>query len=131
LEVKFAFLCDFAEESGGKLHALGVGVDQIQTPAVPATHAQLSVVVAFSYEGAETGAQSLTLRVIDADGHGIVPPVDGQLTLNDPGSPLGHARIVFQLAGVQFQRYGDYAVEIAVAGATLASLPLRVVASSP
>ncbi len=127
MDLNFAFLCDFAEESGGKVHALGVGVDQIQAPVVPAIHPHLSVVVAFSYESADVGAQSLVMRVIDADGHSIVPPVDGQLTLNDPGAPTGQARVIFQLAGVQFQRYGDYAVEVAVAGVTVASLPLRVV----
>ena len=127
MEVKFAFLCDFAEESGGKVHALGIGVDQIQTPVVPATHPQLSVVVAFSYAGSDTGTQPLAIRIIDADGHGIIPPIDGELTLNDPGGAVGQGRVLFQLTGLQFQRYGDYAIEVAIAGVSVASLPLRVV----
>ena len=126
MEVKFAFLCDFAEESGGKVHARGVGVDQIQTPVVPATHPQLSVVVAFSYEGSDAGTQALAIRVIDADGHGIIPSIEGHLTLNDPGGAVGQGRVLFQLTGVQFQRYGDYAVEVAIAGVSVASLPLTV-----
>ena len=127
MELKFAFLCDFAEESGGKVHALGIGVDQIQTPVVPATHPQLSAVVAFSYEGSDTGTQALTVRVIDADGRGIIPPIEGELTLGDPGSVVGNGRVLFQLTGVEFQRYGDYAVEVGIGGVTVASLPLKVV----
>ena len=29
MEVDFAFISDYAEESGGKLHALGIGIDTI------------------------------------------------------------------------------------------------------
>jgi hypothetical protein len=127
LDVQYAFLCDFAEESGGKVHALGVGIDQVQMPVVPATHPQLSVAVAFGYEGSEARTRALVIRVIDADGHGIIPPIDGQLTLNDPGGAVGHGRVLVQLTGVQFQHYGDYAVEVAIARVNVASLPLRVV----
>ena len=43
VRLEFAFLSDFAEESGGKLHALGIGVDAVHAPAVPARHPQLTM----------------------------------------------------------------------------------------
>ena len=126
MDVIFAFLCDFAEESGGKVHALGVGIDHIRTSSLPATQPPLSVVLAFRFERSDEGVKWLAIRVIDPDGGDVVPPIDGQLTLTDPGDAVGAARVISQLLGVQFLQYGEYAVEVAIGGLPLVSLPLSV-----
>lgn len=130
MQVDFAFLCDAAQDSGGKLHALGVGIDRILAPQLPTVHPMLMVVVQVRYSVAEAGTKPLAIRVVDADGDDLIPPIDQEIQFPDPkGSPTGTARLVLQLGGLRFERYGDYAIHIAVSGTDIASLPLAV--SSP
>src|SRR5438876_8871908 len=100
----FAFLFDYAQESGGKLSALGIGIDQIQAPAVPTTQPTISVVVSFLYQADEVGTTAMSARFIDADGNNIVPPIEGHLMLTEPVLATGIGRLVLQLNSLQFQR---------------------------
>jgi hypothetical protein len=127
LDVEFAFLCDAALESGGKVSALGIGIDQITAAAVPAVHPMLGVVVGFRYIVTESGTKKVEVRLIDADGGNVVPPVEGEMVLADPTDGLsGRGNLILQLGGLQFPKYGQYSVEIGVGGQSIASIPLRV-----
>ncbi len=128
MDLEFAFLCDSAQESGGKIHALGIGFDSIAAASVPVTHPMLSVVAQIRYSVAEAGQKALAIRAIDADGGNIVNPIDGQVEF--PVPPRGStsiARLIIALGGVNFASYGDYAVHIALNGNEVARLPLTVV----
>lgn len=130
MDVDFAFVCDAAQDSGGKLHALGIGIDRLYAPEVPTTHPMLVVVVQVRYSVVEAGTKPLAIRVVDADGGDLIPPIDQEIQFPDPrGSPTGTARLVLQLGGLRFERFGDYAIHIAISGTDIASLPLAV--SSP
>ena len=129
MDVQFAFLCDFAEDdASGKLHALGIGIDQITANAVPAVHPLLTIVASLGYTGAEAGTKPIAVRVVDADGAHITPPIDAEIALGEPsGGTRGRARLVFNLSGLQFAAYGDYEVQVALAGVSVATLPIRVI----
>ena len=59
MDVDYAFLCDSAQESGGKVHALGIGIDGIFAPVLPATHSVV-LVAQFRYWAAEAGSRIAT-----------------------------------------------------------------------
>jgi hypothetical protein len=128
VNVEFAFLCDQAQESGGKVHALGIGFDSILAPSVPMTHPLLTVVAQLRYSIAEAGAKALTIRAVNADGQNIVNPIARQIEFpTPPRRPTNIARLIIALNAVQFASYGDYSVHVAVNGSEVARLPLTVV----
>lgn len=127
MNLDFAFLCDSAQESGGKVHALGIGIDTINAAQVPVTHPLLTVVVQLRYSVAEAGDKSLAVRLIDADGREVVNAVGGTIAFPTPeGARTNTARLIVAFGGVNFAAYGDYAVHVAINGAEVADLPVAV-----
>jgi hypothetical protein len=128
VNVEFAFLCDSAQESGGKIHALGIGFDSILAQSVPAIHPMLTVVAQLRYSIAEAGMKALAIRAVDADGQNIVNPIDRQIAFPEPPRrPTNTARLIIALTSVRFASYGDYSVHVAINGSEVARLPLTVV----
>src|SRR5438132_12286637 len=63
-----AFLADAVQASGGKLHALGIGWQVIQTTAFPARHDRVGIGLIVRTVAAEAGQHTLTLTLLDPDG---------------------------------------------------------------
>jgi len=123
----FAFLCDAAQDSGGKLHALGIGVDVLHAASLPAVHPHLSLVVRFAYGREDEGNHDFSIAVLDADGKNMVAPVGGQMTLRLSGEETaGGANLVVDLQNAQFTTYGPHEVSVSVDGRAFATLPLAV-----
>ena len=117
----YSFLCDFAQESGGKIHALGIGWTDIHAPSVPATHPQLSFVASLHGTIAEAGTKRVELRLIDADGADVMPRLEASLefAVNAPATE-GRMNLIFNLNGIEFPRYGQYAFHLVVQGNEMA-----------
>lgn len=127
MDLGFAFLCDAAQDSGGKLHALGIGVDVLHAASMPAVHARLSLVVRFAYGREDEGSHDFSIAVLDADGKDVVAPVGGQMTLRLNGEDTaGGANLVVDLQNAQFTTYGPHEVSVKVDGRVIAMLPLAV-----
>ncbi len=127
MDLGFAFLCDAAQDSGGKLHALGIGVDTLHASSLPAVHPHLSLVVRFAYGAEDVGDHEFAIAVLDADGRDVVSPVGGQMTLRLNGEDTtGGANLVVDLQNAQFTTYGPHEVSVRVDGETFATLPIAV-----
>src|SRR5438876_9772509 len=63
-----AFLADAVQASGGKLHALGIGWQVIQTTAFPARHDRVGIGLIVRTVAAEAGQHTLTLTLLDPEG---------------------------------------------------------------
>lgn len=127
MDVDFAFLSDFAEESGGKLHALGIGIDTIHAHEVPTRHPQLTIVAQIRYSSAEAGSHRLEVRGFDADGQDIVDKVEGELPLPPiTGGTSGTARVLVNLVGVNFPAYGDHSFHLVIGGIEVSRAAVRV-----
>src|SRR5947208_14471709 len=63
-----AFLADAVQASGGKLHALGIGWQVIQTTAFPARHDRIGIGLIVRTVAAEAGQHTLTLTLLDPEG---------------------------------------------------------------
>ncbi len=126
MKARHAFLCDFAEESGGKIHALGVGIDRIQAAATPVTHQMLSLVADIEYAHAEAGDKSLSIELIDADGKPIRAQATIPVSFATPDGPRGPARVVVQVPNLQFDSFGEYSFQVTIDGHSVAELRLSV-----
>ncbi len=127
MELGFAFLCDAAQDSGGKLHALGIGVDALHVSSLPAVHPRLSLVVRLVYGAKDVGDHQFAISVLDADGQSVVSPVGGQMTLRlNRDDTTGGANLVEDLQNAQFTTYGPHEVALSVDGHDFATLPLAV-----
>ena len=128
MELKFAFIADYAQQSGGKLHAIGIGWDTIYAKTLPATHPMLSFVAEIEGTIAETGTKDVSLRIIDADGGDVGPPLQHQIPFDVKAPQLaGKIQVVIQIGNLQFQKFGAYALHLVMQGNEMATLPFRVI----
>jgi len=128
MQVDYAFICDYAEAKD-KVNALGIGFERIYAKNVPVKHPHFSVVVQMKFTRTEAGPKAIQIHLTDADGTDIIPPINGQITVNapPPGVLEGTTRMVMEFAGVEFKNYGDYAVRVNLATQEVVSIPLSVV----
>ncbi len=135
MEVAFAFLCDYADTSGPKLTAVGVGLDTIHAAEVPVRHHAMYAVAAFSFTRAEAerGRKQVGIHIVDADGVPVMPAIDLDMPVEAPqlGYNYRTNRIALALQGLTFPKFGDYSVSWLVDGMEVRTLPLKVVQSVP
>ncbi|MDO9445374.1 MAG: hypothetical protein Q7K37_08645 [Dehalococcoidia bacterium] len=135
MRVDFAFLCDSAAESNGKIHALGIGLEQIGATSLPAVHPRAVAVVRFSFSRDDVGLLDFVVYVRDADWREAITPVQGEmaLTMADEASQM-RANMVIELQQLTLQAYGPHEVQVRVDGDEAVALRFEVVpmpASTP
>ena len=76
---------------------------------------------------AESGTKRIELRLIDADGTDVVPPVTTDLDFVIQAPALeGALCIILNLNGVTFPKFGQYAFHLVVQGNEMARAPFSV-----
>ena len=133
MEVTFAFLCDYADTTGPKLTAVGVGLDTIHAAEVPAKHHLMYAVAGFTFTRAETqsGRKQIGIHMVDADGVPVMPSIKLDVSMEAPQSGYSYRtqRVALALQGLTFAKYGDYSVSWLLDGMEVKTLPLKVVPS--
>lgn len=126
MQCEFFFVCDYAQQSGGKLHAIGIGWNVILAPMLPVTQC-ISFAANIRGSIAEVGTKDVALRLIDADGVDVMPPFQVQIAF-DVKPPLREGRIelALQLNGVEFKKYGSYAAHLLIQGYEIGNWPFDV-----
>ena len=127
MDIDFAFLCDHADASGGKLDAIGIGIDTLFATKLPHVQPQLFFVAQLRAQVTEEGAHPLKLTLIDADGANVVS-LNGQVTVGRPqrGTEMA-ARILLRLGNVSFKAEGDYSFRLVLDNQEAVRIPVRVV----
>lgn len=127
-----AFICDYALEAGGKVHAVGIGWTNIQTSLMPVTHSTMTLVVRLSGSIAEAGTKEVGLKLIDADGANVLAPFEREVEfVVDPPALEGQMNIVANFNAVMFEKYGQYAFHVLVQGTEMARVPFTITEISP
>jgi hypothetical protein len=127
MEIEFAFLCDYAQQES-KLNAIGIGWDTIMAPELPVRHTIMTFVARLRGSITEAGVKDVTIRIIDADGQDVIPAVMQQMQFNVQAPALfGFLNVVIQLGGLEFQKYGAYAIHLLLSGNELARVAFQVV----
>ncbi len=132
MEVNFAFLCDYASQSGGKMTAVGIGINTIYAAKVPHKHPLFFSVLNIKHSSTEIGPKQVGMHLIDEDGNPVIPPLDATINVSSPPTGLVYTNqnIVLQMRDVVFPDYGDYTVSWLLGGQEIKTVPLRV-ASPP
>ena len=126
MDIDFAFLCDHANATGGKLDAIGIGIDTLFATKLPHAQPQLFFVAQLRAQITEEGIHPLKLNLIDADG-GSVVSVSGQANVGRPQRGTeAVARILLRLVNVSFKAEGDYSFRLVLDNQEAVRIPLRV-----
>ena len=126
MERQFAFVCDYAEQDN-KLHAVGIGWETIYTANIPCIHPVMCFVAGLRGTIAEAGTKNVSLRLIDADGEDVIPPMHHQVPFEVKQPQLeANLRVVLNLVNIQFKKYGPYAIHLVVQGNDMGSISFYV-----
>ncbi len=128
MDVTVAVLADYANVSqDGKLNVMGI-FQEINAPSLPFPLPQMYLVLTFEAGPAEFGSEKeLRIVLVDSDGNEKIS-LEGQVQVPRPprrGSPA-YINEAIGLAGVPFEKAGDYHFAILVGGETKETVPLHV-----
>lgn len=128
MEVNFAFLCDYADHTGGKMAAIGIGFDTIFGASVPIRHSLFFAVISLKFAITEVGAKQVSMHLIDVDGRDILPPMESTINVLSPPSGFMYRNhnIALRMEGVTFPRYGDYTVSWVLNSQEIKNIPLKL-----
>jgi hypothetical protein len=127
MDVEFAFLCDAALESGGKVHVLGLGITEVGAVRLPAVHGRISLVTRIAFRRADQGKRHFVVRVRDGDGQVIAPEVQGEMELRLASDvPLARANMLIDLTNLEFKSWGPHEVTVTIDGDEVVNVALEV-----
>ena len=126
MQVEILAICDSANDYQGRLCLLGA-FDIIHARTFPATHSLCAIALRLRFTRIENGNHSVRLHFVNEDGELILPPLETQLGV-DCSEEIGSAstNLVLAVQSLPLERPGDYAINLAVDGHQLASIPLFV-----
>ena len=133
MDMQIAVLCDAATDNNGKLNILGT-FDTIHTNQLPAVHPQCSIALRMSFNKVEEGQHKLKLHFVDEDGKLVMPSIDIPVEVVVPEDSIFLSRnFIVNIQQLKFQNPGFYAINIALDGSQVGSIPLVVkkMASKP
>ncbi len=133
MQVEILALCDAASDYQGRLCLLGA-FDVIHAINFPATHPHCAIALRLRFARIENGSHGVRLHFVDDDGNMILPPLDGQITVNCADSiDSVSTNLILAVQGLQLKAPGNYAINLAVDGRQSATIPLyvRAVPSHP
>lgn len=128
MDVTVAVLADYANVSkDGKLNIMGI-FQEINPPTLPFSLPQMYLVLSLSAGPAESGAtRDMRIALLHSDGEEVLT-VEAEMPVPSPTRPGSRAYIneAIGLAGVTFERPGDYAFSLLIGDDEKASVPLHV-----
>jgi len=127
MQIELFSLCDAATADAGKMNILGI-FDTINTTKMPAVHPQCTIALRLRFSAMEAGAHNIQVDFVNADGKYIIPSAKGRINVNiSKDSMSGIANLILNIQGLKLEKYGEYAVRLAVDGRQEGvSLPLIV-----
>jgi len=126
MDIEVFTLCDAAADYQGRLSILGI-FDTIFSANLPAAHPQCSVALRIRFKKVEVGNHNLTLHIVDYDGNPVIPPLNGQFAIQLAGQDqVGAINLILNLQGLIFKSFGGHAVNLAIDGREIGSLPFSI-----
>jgi hypothetical protein len=127
MQIQTAVLCDSAADYGGRLCILGA-FDTLFARQFPVVHPHCALALRLCFFAEDEGEMKLGIRLTNADGQPITPPIEPRLTIQLGNDVSFMTRnLVLNLQGLSFPTAGEYALQILCEGASLMEIPLRLV----
>ena len=125
MNVEIIALCDAATDQNGKLNILGA-FDTIFAKSLPVVHPQCAVALRLRFQRIEQGNHKITLHLVDEDGNLVIPSIDADLHQASQKQDSASVNLVLNIQKLKLEKYGLYAVNLAVDGRQEASVPFYV-----
>jgi len=128
MRVDLAVLADYATTTQDqKLVVVGV-FDTIIVTELPAAHRSLHLALRVCFGPADSGPHTLVVRLVDPDGHEVIPALQADFSADVPEDPDAEdaLQMVLEIGNVPFAIAGPHAVDILVDGRYEETVPLRI-----
>ncbi len=126
MNIEAFLLCDAATDQLGKLNVLGA-FDNIYFQKVPAQYPACALAARVRFEKIEEGNHPIRIFIMDEDGASIGPKLEGGISVRVAQHySTSVANLILNMRGLEFKRFGNYQVDLAIDGNIVASLPLRI-----
>lgn len=126
MRIAAMLLADAANETrDAKINLLGAGFDSWPRRQFPA-RAEVVVYLRIEILSSEAGQHTVVLDLIDADGHRVIPPIQGQFDA-PPGPPMYRYLNVIYGCRFDIPRAGDYRFAAIIDGHEAGYCPVRAV----
>lgn len=116
-------LCDFAQESDGKLTVIG-SFDTIYSRRFPAVHPSMYLAIRIRFFIHESGRHTIAIGFASPEGGEALKPIEGEIHVGDFAASSRVVHSVFSLVNTPFEREGAYGITLRVDGHELLSSPL-------
>ncbi|GMO34367.1 MAG: hypothetical protein Ta2F_10500 [Termitinemataceae bacterium] len=118
-------LCDFAQESGGKLTVVGT-FDTIISRNFPCVHPQLSVVIRLRFTIGEFAKHDFRIETRDLDGEMSMEGVGGTIEVSGVGNATAVSHLVFNINNLRIKGPGVVNFILYIDGKEISSIPLYI-----
>lgn len=127
MEVRYTFICDCANISReGKLNVMGI-LNTIYAPQFPFAHPAMVYVAGIEARKSEAGKHQIRVNIVDADGHDITSPLQGELNIS-PNVPLRSTHnVILNINNLKIQKPGTYSIELIIDNQHAQSNELHIV----
>ena len=127
MNIEAFLLCDCATDTQGKLNVLGA-FDRLFVRQMSCVHPACTVACRIRFTRVEQGEHKIRLNIMDEDGNTIGPKqLGGNINVRfKEGTDSVVMNFVLHFQRLKFEKYGQYQIDLALDGRSLASLPLYV-----
>jgi hypothetical protein len=95
-------------------------------------HSHCACAFRIRFNRVEAGEHKVRINIVNQDGKGIVPPIEGGLTVQIPenqGTQVNN--LIINMQGLRFPEAGHYSLDLAIDGRHELSLPINIQWLSP
>ena len=118
-------LCDFAQESDGKMTVVGA-FDTIYARQFPAVHPFMCLALRLRFYIHEAGKHAMHIAFVGPSGDDAVGPIEGELSVGDFAGSSRVVHSVFTFANTPMQREGAVGITLSIDGREVLTSPLYV-----
>jgi len=118
-------LCDFAQESDGKLTVVGA-FDTIYARQFPAVHPFMCLAMRVRFFIHESGTHQMKIAFAAPDGSDAAGPIEGQLSVGDFAGSSRVVHSVFNFVNTPMSREGTIGITLTIDGREVLTSPLYV-----
>jgi len=118
-------LCDFAQESDGKMTVVGA-FDTIYARQFPAVHPSMCLALRLRFYIHEAGTHSMRVTLAGPDGKDLAGPIEGELRVGDFAGSSRVVHSVFTFVNTPIAREGAVGITLSVDGREVLTSPLYV-----
>lgn len=131
MKLEILTLCKAAVVEHGSLSILSA-IDRLHASAVPCVLARCSVAIRIRFDRIESGEHDLKVHIVDADGKGVMQPLQAKLRVQSGESHRSAAIcLVIDVNGLSLPSFGEYSIDLAVDSLHVGSTPFNLSEAKP